>query len=217
MVVPVKIKINEIFYSIQGESLFVGKPTVFVRLSSCNLRCTYCDTRYSFWKGHVRDVNEVMAEVRRHPTRYVCLTGGEPLGQQAIYPLMEQLVAEGYIVSLETNGSFLADRVPAAVVKVLDFKCPDSGEVDANEWGNVALLRPEDQVKFVVASRADFDWSLEVSNRHRLWEKASVLFSPVHGKATPKELADWVLTAPFPSTMQMQMHKEIWGADTRGV
>jgi 7-carboxy-7-deazaguanine synthase len=212
-----QLKINEIFYSIQGESLFVGKPTVFVRLSSCNLRCTYCDTRYSFWKGHVREIESVMAEVRRHPTRYVCVTGGEPLGQVGVYPLMAQLVAEGYTVSLETNGSFLTDRVPAAVIIVLDLKCPDSGEEAANEWRNMELLRPHDQVKFVVASRRDFDWAAEKVQEHRLSERSTVLFSPVHSKVSPTELAEWVLAAPFPSTLQIQLHKEIWGAQTRGV
>ncbi len=213
----VQLKINEIFYSIQGESLFAGKPTVFVRLSSCNLRCTYCDTRYSFWKGHVRPLEDILAEIHKHPTKYVCVTGGEPLGQVGVYPLMQTLVDEGYTVSLETNGSFLVDKVPPQVINVLDLKTPDSGEVDANEWGNIPLLKPTDQIKFVVASRADFEWACEQVSRHVLADKCTVLFSPVHGKVEPKDLADWVLQAPFPSTFQLQMHKEIWGAGTRGV
>jgi 7-carboxy-7-deazaguanine synthase len=213
----VQLKINEIFYSIQGESLFAGKPTVFVRLSSCNLRCTYCDTRYSFWKGHVRSLEDVLAEVHKHPTKYVCVTGGEPLGQAGVYPLMQTLVDEGYTVSLETNGSFLVDKVPPQVINVLDLKTPDSGEAEANEWKNIPLLKPTDQIKFVVASRADFDWACEHVLRHALADKCTVLFSPVHGKVEPKDLADWVLHAPFPSTFQLQMHKEIWGAGTRGV
>ena len=165
----------------------------------------------------MREMQDVLNEVKKHPTKFVCVTGGEPLGQAGVYPLMQSLVDDGYTVSLETNGSFLVDKVPAPVIKVLDLKCPDSGEVEANEWGNIPLLSPNDQVKFVVASRGDFDWSCEKTLEHRLWEKATVLFSPVHEKVTPKELADWVLQAPFPSTMQLQMHKEIWGAGTRGV
>jgi 7-carboxy-7-deazaguanine synthase len=213
----VQLKINEIFYSIQGESLFAGKPTVFVRLSSCNLRCTYCDTRYSFWKGHVQPLEDILSEIHKHPTKYVCVTGGEPLGQAGVYPLMQTLVDQGYTVSLETNGSFLVDRVPPQVINVLDLKTPDSGEADANEWGNIPLLKSTDQIKFVVASRTDFEWACEQVSRHVLADKCTILFSPVHGKVEPKVLADWVLQAPFPSTFQLQMHKEIWGAGTRGV
>lgn len=212
-----KIKVNEIFYSIQGESLFVGKPTVFVRLSSCNLRCSYCDTRYSFWKGSLWDLKAILSEVQRHPTRYVCVTGGEPLGQQGVYPLMETLLGRGYTVSLETNGSFLVDRVDSRVIKILDLKCPSSGEVESNEWKNIPLLLPHDQVKFVVETEEDFTWASEVTKSHRLWERCTVLFSPVMGKIEPKNLAQWVLGAPFPSTLQLQMHKTIWGERATGV
>ncbi len=210
------IKINEIFYSIQGESLLAGKPTVFVRTATCNLRCTYCDTRYSFWEGKLMELPDILAEVHKHKTRYVCLTGGEPLGQQGIYPLMQALVKEGYTVSLETNGSFLVDQVPPEVIKVIDLKCPDSGEAEAMEWGNCDLVDEKDQIKFVVASRADFDWSQKVCAERGLYEKCAVLFSPVAGKVKPLELAEWILEAGAPVTMQLQMHKEIWG-EKRGV
>lgn len=211
------LKINEIFYSIQGESLLAGKPTVFVRLSTCNLRCSYCDSRYTFWHGNVMDQADILAEVHKHKTRYVCLTGGEPLGQKGIYPLMETLLQEGYTVSLETNGSFLVDKVPKGVIKVLDLKCPDSLESEAMVWENCDLVTPEDQIKFVVASRADFDWSQAVSEKYQLTKKCHVLFSPVAGKVKPMDLAEWVLASGSPVTMQLQMHKEIWGPERRGV
>ncbi len=211
------LKINEIFYSIQGESLLAGKPTVFVRTATCNLRCTYCDTRYAFWQGTVMDLDAILAEVHKHKTRYVCLTGGEPLGQQGIYPLMEALVDEGYTVSLETNGSFSIAKVPAKVVKVIDLKCPDSGEAETMVWENCSLVQPHDQFKFVVASRADFDWAQGICKQYGLNEKCPVLYSPVAGKVKPLELAEWILEVGAEVTMQMQMHKEIWGPDKRGV
>ncbi len=211
------LKINEIFFSIQGESLLAGKPTLFVRTATCNLRCTYCDTRYSFWHGEVRDLPSILSEVRQAKTRYVCLTGGEPLGQAGIYPLMDALLAEKYTVSLETNGSFSIAKVPKEVIKVIDLKCPESGEEAAMDWGNCALVAPHDQFKFVVASKSDFDWSQEVSKRHQLDTRCHILYSPVAGKVKPSELAQWVLDSGAPVTMQLQMHKEIWGPGVRGV
>ncbi len=211
------LKINEIFYSIQGESLLVGKPTVFVRLATCNLRCTYCDTRYAFWHGTVMALDAILSQIRNHKTRYVCLTGGEPLGQQGIYPLMDRLLKEGYTVSLETNGSFSIEKVPAAVIKVVDLKCPDSGEADTMVWDNCALVQPHDQFKFVIASKEDFEWSQNACERYGLIEKCAVLYSPVAGKVKPADLARWILDAQAPVTMQVQMHKEIWGPHQRGV
>lgn len=211
------IKINEIFFSIQGESLLAGKPTVFVRTSTCNLRCTWCDTRYAFWHGKVMSIDEILSEVKKHETQYVCVTGGEPLGQKGTIELMQRLLREKYIVSLETNGSFSIQPVPLEVIKVVDIKCPDSGEVDTLAWENLELVRPHDQFKFVVASRKDFDWAQELCVKHKLHEKCSVLYSPVFGKVSPRELADWVLKSQVPVTMQLQMHKEIWGPNERGV
>lgn len=211
------LKINEIFLSIQGESLLVGKPTVFVRTATCNLRCTYCDTKYSFWQGKVMGLPEILAEVKKHETEYVCLTGGEPLGQKGIYPLMRQLLDQKYIVSLETNGAFSIKDVPLDVIKVVDVKCPDSGESESMAWENLDLIRPTDQLKFVVASQKDFEWSNALCQDHKLYEKCAVLFSPAYGLVKPADLARWILNSKAKVTMQTQMHKEIWGPNTRGV
>jgi len=213
----VSLKINEIFYSIQGESLLAGKPTVFVRTATCNLRCTYCDTRYAFWHGNVMPLAKVLEEVKKFDPQYVCLTGGEPLGQKGAITLMQALLAEKYTVSLETNGSFSIKDVPLDVIKVIDLKCPDSGEEGSIAWENLDLVRPHDQFKFVVASRADFDWAQKVCADHRLHEKCAVLFSPVFGKVPPAELAKWILDSHAPVTLQVQLHKEIWGPNQRGV
>jgi len=211
------LKINEIFYSIQGESLLAGKPTVFVRTSTCNLRCSWCDTRYAYWQGKRMTVDEILSEVEKHGAEYVCLTGGEPLGQRASIPLMQKLLEKGYTVSLETNGSFSVKDVPLKVIKVIDIKCPDSNESENMAWENLALARPEDQFKFVVASRADFDWAQKLAEEHHLHEKCTVLFSPAYGKVKPAELASWILKSKAPVTLQLQLHKEIWGPDEKGV
>lgn len=211
------LKINEIFFSIQGESLLAGKPTVFVRTATCNLRCTWCDTKYSYWQGNVMGIPEILEKVRAFGGKYVCLTGGEPLGQRGSLDLMRGLLKEGYTVSLETNGSFSIKEVPLEVVKVIDVKCPESGESESMAWENLALARPHDQFKFVVASKADFDWALKVCEEHHLEEKCHILYSPVHGKVKPHELARWILDSKAPVTMQVQLHKEIWGPNERGV
>lgn len=214
---PVTLKINEIFFSIQGESLLAGKPTVFVRTSECNLRCTWCDTKYSYWEGKLCTPEAIIEEVKKYETKYVCLTGGEPLAQRGSYPLMRQLLDLGYTVSLETNGSFPITDVPADVVKVIDVKCPDSGESDSVAWENLSLAKAHDQFKFVVASRKDFEWAEKVCNDHKLYEKCAVLYSPAYGLVKPAELAKWILASRAQVTMQVQMHKEIWGPKERGV
>lgn len=213
------LKINEIFFSIQGESLLAGKPTIFVRTATCNLRCTWCDTMYSFWQGKVMTVDEIMTAVKAYKdAEYVCVTGGEPLGQRAAIPLMQRLIDAGYTVSLETNGAFSIKDVPLPVIKVIDLKCPDSGEADAMAWENLKLARPHDQFKFVVASKSDFEWAQAVCEREGLHEKYPILYSPVYGKVKPAELADWILNSnPKNVTLQTQMHKEIWGPNQRGV
>lgn len=211
------LRIHEIFYSIQGESLFAGKPTVFIRLAACNLRCTWCDTGYAFWKGAARSIPEILEDVKAHPAQFVCVTGGEPLGQKGAVPLMKALIDEGYTVSLETNGSLPIDRVPGSVVTVMDLKCPDSGEEQANLWTNIPHLDHKDQVKFVVASREDFDWAGEVCRKYDLEARCGVLFSPVFGKVDPAELAQWVLTRGGAATLQLQLHKQLWDPKARGV
>jgi 7-carboxy-7-deazaguanine synthase len=213
----VQLKINEIFYSIQGESLLAGKPTVFIRTAACNLRCTWCDTGYSFWQGKVMDLGEILAEVKKHTTKYVCVTGGEPLGQRGTIALLRLLIEDGYTVSLETNGSFSIKDVPPGTIKVIDIKCPESGEAESNVWENIELALPHDQFKFVVASRADFDWAQEICRKYSLEKKCPVLYSPVYGKVSPSDLARWILDSDAQVTMQLQMHKEIWGPSQRGV
>jgi len=211
------LKVNEIFFSIQGESTLVGKPTVFVRTTHCNLRCTYCDTKYAYWEGEVKTLDAILEEIKKYETEYVCITGGEPLLQKATIELMQRLLDMKYTVSLETNGSLSIKDVPLAVVKVLDIKCPVSGEQDRMAWENFDLLRPHDNIKFVVGSREDFDWAQEICQRHTLHEKGTVLYSPVYGKVKPADLASWILKAKAPVTMQMQLHKEIWGPNEKGV
>lgn len=213
----VTLKINEIFFSIQGESLLAGKPSVFVRTSECNLRCTWCDTKYAYWKGDLLTIDQVLAKIKEHETQYVCVTGGEPLSQRGTYVLMRTLLDLGYTVSLETNGSYSIKDVPLDVIKVIDIKCPDSGVSEAMAWENLDLARQHDQFKFVVASRKDFDWAEKVCADHKLYEKCTVLYSPAYGLVKPAELAKWILDSKAKVTMQMQMHKEIWGPNERGV
>lgn len=211
-----RLKVNEIFFSIQGESLSVGKPTIFIRTATCNLRCKYCDTRYAFWEGKVRNVSDILSEIKQYPTKYVCLTGGEPLGQQGSFLLMQKLTELGYTVSVETGGGFSVRDVPNAVIKVLDIKCPDSGETRAMVWENLDLISSGDQLKFVVSSASDFEWTVNLCQEKSLFLKCTVLISPVAGKVEPKALAEWVLNSGLPFTLQLQLHKVIWG-EQRGV
>lgn len=212
------LTVNEIFYSIQGESTHSGRPCVFVRLTACDLRCTWCDTPYSFTEGRKMGLDEVLAEVGRHGCPLVEITGGEPLLQPDVYPLMDALLAGGRTVLLETGGHVSIERVPAAVVKVVDVKCPASGESHRNHWRNLDLLAPHDEVKFVVQDRGDYEFAREIVRRHLLDRKcAAVLFSPVHGRLDLRALAEWVLADELPVRIQVQLHKYIWGADVRGV
>ncbi len=212
------LTINEIFYSIQGESTRAGRPCVFVRLTACDLRCTWCDTPYAFHEGGKMSVDDVVAAVERHACALVELTGGEPLLQDDVYPLMERLLARGCTVMLETGGHRPIDRVPAAVVKVVDVKCPASGEADKNDWRNLSLLAPHDEVKFVVQDRADYEFARDVIARHGLASRtAAVLISPVHGVLDPQTLSEWILADHLPARLQLQLHKYIWSPTTRGV
>src|SRR5204863_2060181 len=212
------LTVNEIFYSIQGESTHAGRPCVFVRLTGCDLRCSWCDTPYAFHEGRKMSVDEVLQEVDKYQSPLVEVTGGEPLLQPDVYPLMEQLVERGRTVLLETGGQVDVGRVPGAVVKVIDVKCPGSGESEKNEWSNIDRLGSRDQVKFVIKDRADYEFSRDVVTRHALERRcAAVLFSPVHGVMNPKDLAEWILEDRLPVRLQLQIHKHIWGADVRGV
>ena len=212
------LTINEIFHSIQGESTFAGEPCVFVRLTACDLRCSWCDTPYAFHEGRKMSIDEVLAEIARHGTPLVEITGGEPLLQRDVYPLMERLLEQRYGVLLETGGHVPLDEVPDPVVAVVDVKCPGSGEAARMHWPNVEQLSPHDEVKFVIADRADFDYAADVVRRFGLQDRAAaVLFSPVHGELDPATLAKWILDARLPVRLQIQAHKYIWGAETRGV
>jgi len=212
------LTIYEIYASVQGESTYVGRPCVFVRLAACNLRCVWCDTPYAFTGGKKMSEEEIMAEVAGHRCPLVEITGGEPLLQPGVHDLMVRLVAEGYEVLLETGGHMPIDDVPDEVVTILDVKCPASGEAAAMHWPNLDQLSAHDEVKFVIQDRSDFDYAREIVDRYGLADRAvAVLFSPVHGVMDPAELARWILADHVPARLQIQAHKYIWTPDTRGV
>jgi 7-carboxy-7-deazaguanine synthase len=212
------VTINEIFYSVQGESSYAGQPCVFVRLTACDLRCSWCDTPYAFHEGSKRPIAEIVAEVERYGCPFVEVTGGEPLLQEEVYPLMSELLSRGKTVLLETGGHRSTARVPDPVVTILDVKCPGSGEADRMDWENLHRLRPRDEVKFVIRDRADYDYARDVIDRFELAGRAAAIhLSPVHGVLSPKTLSEWVLADRLPVRVQLQVHKYIWPPDTRGV
>jgi 7-carboxy-7-deazaguanine synthase len=214
--VPVEVarlKITEVFLSLQGESSLVGWPTVFIRLTGCPLRCQYCDTAYAFHGGHWRSLDELLEETRGYGVRHVCVTGGEPLAQKNCLALLQRLCDAGYVVSLETSGAIDVAGVDARVVKVLDLKTPGSAEVDRNLWDNLALLDPKDQVKFVICSRADYDWACAQVAQRKLDQLCTVLFSPSHQQLAARELADWIVADRLPVRFQTQLHKALWGGE----
>lgn len=209
---------NEIFYSIQGESTYAGRPCVFVRLTACDLRCTWCDTPYAFHEGRKRSVDDVVAEVSRFECPLVEVTGGEPLLQEDVYPLMRSLLDRGRTVLLETGGHRSTAQVPEGVVTILDIKCPGSGESHHNDWTNLDRIRPHDEIKFVIKDRADYEFARGVTGRCRLAERAAAVhLSPVHGVLDPRQLSEWVMADRLPVRVQLQLHKYIWDPDTRGV
>lgn len=213
------MRITEIFHSIQGESSFAGQPCVFVRTTGCNLRCTWCDTEYSFHGGSDLSVDDIVAEIRRlgPSCRLVELTGGEPLLQKDIADLASALLADGYTVLCETSGSVPVDRVPRAVIKIVDFKCPGSGESGSNAWANLDLLDPSrDELKFVIADREDYDWAVR-QVRERDLDRFVVHFSPEFEGMDRRELAEWILSDGLPVRLQLQLHKFVWDPQTRGV
>jgi 7-carboxy-7-deazaguanine synthase len=206
-----KLKIHEIFYSLQGESSRVGLPTVFVRLTGCPMRCVYCDTAYAFSGGSNMEISDILAKVADYGTKYVTVTGGEPLAQKGCLVLLKELCDLGYSVSLETGGAIDISPVDKRVSVILDVKTPDSGEVANNVWSNLEHLKQTDEVKFVLCSRADYDWAKEILNKHHIAEKCPVLFSPVYSQVNPTDLAEWVLQDQLPVRMQVQLHKILWG------
>jgi 7-carboxy-7-deazaguanine synthase len=212
------LTVNEIYLSIQGESTHVGRPCTFVRLTACDLRCRWCDTPDAFTGGRKMRVEDIAAEVERLGCRVVEITGGEPLLQADVYPLMQRLLDEGHDVLLETGGHRSIAHVPPGVARIVDVKCPASGEAAKNHWPNLDVLTRRDEVKFVIQDRADYEYAADVVTRHDLPERCgAVLFSPVHGVMDPRQLAAWILSDRLPVRLQLQAHKYIWSPDTRGV
>lgn len=212
-----KLLIHEIYRSLQGESTFAGLPCVFVRLSVCDSRCVWCDTPHAFTQGEYWSISDVIEEVESLQTPLVEITGGEPLLQGEVFPLMTELADRGATVLLETSGAHDVGRVDPRVHIIMDLKCPDSGECAGNRWQNLAVLKPTDQIKFVIASERDFRWAAETVRERRLDARFSVLFSAVFGQVTPLELANWLLESNLQARMQLQMHKYIWDPQARGV
>jgi 7-carboxy-7-deazaguanine synthase len=211
-----RLRISEIFLSLQGEADTAGVPTTFVRLTGCPLRCTYCDTEYAFTGGDWYGRDEVLDEVRRHATRYVCVTGGEPLAQRAVLPLLTALCDAGYRVSLETGGALDISAVDPRVVRVVDMKTPGSGEVSRNRLANLDELTDHDRLKFVIVDRADYEWSRQLVLDRGLAERCPVFFSPSHDELDARSLADWIVADCLPVRLQLQIHKYLWG-DVAGV
>ncbi|MEA9555454.1 7-carboxy-7-deazaguanine synthase QueE [Xanthomonas nasturtii] len=205
-----RLKITEIFLSLQGEAEAAGWPTVFVRLTGCPLRCNYCDTAYAFHGGQWHDIDAIVAEVASHGVRHVCVTGGEPLAQKRCLVLLQKLCDAGFDVSLETSGALDVSEVDARVSRVVDIKTPASGEELRNRWDNLALLTARDQIKFVICSRADYEWSREIVATHALDRRCTVWFSPSKSEVTPRQLADWIVADRLPVRFQMQLHKILW-------
>lgn len=211
------LKINEIFYSIQGETSYVGAPTVFVRTTACNLRCTYCDTKYSYYEGDLRALEDILKEIDSHGAPHVCVTGGEPLLQKEVHELMKILCDKGYKVSLETSGSKSIEHVDPRVKVILDVKTPESGAADSFLMENIGFSTPSTEYKFVICSEADLDWSENFCRQHNLFEKFMVLYSPSYGQVSERWLAEKILQKKSSARLQLQLHKYIWSHETRGV
>jgi len=205
-----QLRISEIFYSLQGETSRIGLPTIFIRLTGCPLRCTYCDTTYAFTGGRNMNMDEILRDVAEFSTRYVTVTGGEPLAQKNCLPLLASLCEAGYEVSLETSGALDISAVDQRVMKVMDIKTPSSGEVEKNLWENLASLSPQDEIKFVMGDENDYLWSKQILQQHTLTGKCSVIFSPAHEILNATQLAEWILRDNLPVRMQIQLHKILW-------
>jgi len=212
------VKVNEIFYSIQGESSFMGRPCAFVRLTACDLRCTYCDTEYAFYEGKEMPVDEILRAVEVYPTRLALVTGGEPMLQKEVHHLFRSLLEHGYTVCVETGGHVPLDKVDPRVHKIMDLKCPSSGMMEHNHYENIQSLTRNDEVKFVIGDRPDFDWACKKTIEFDLCSRVgTVLFSPVYGRLPYDLLARWVLDSGLPVRMQLQLHRVIWPNVDRGV
>ncbi len=205
-----RLRITEIFYSLQGESSYVGQPTVFVRLTGCPLRCVYCDTDYAFTGGEAMDIAQVMQQIAQYQTKYVCVTGGEPLAQKNCLLLLSELCDQGYKVSLETSGAMDISSVDSRVKRIMDIKTPASAEESKNRYENIAQLTDHDEVKFVLCNREDYDWAKSMVQHYKLTSKCQVLFSPEHQGLSPSDLADWIIEDQLGIRFQLQLHKYLW-------
>ena len=204
------LRVTEIFYSIQGESSKTGLPTVFIRLTGCPLRCIYCDTEYAFTGGENLKISEIMQTIKSSPSQHICITGGEPLAQPNVHILMNELAQLDYAISLETSGYIDVSNVNSKVKIIMDIKTPESKEVDKNNWENINLLKNEDEVKFVICNRNDYEWSKEIMEKYMIYEQCNVLMSPVADLMEPRTLAEWILEDSLPVRFQIQLHKILW-------
>ena len=211
------LEVTEIYKSVQGESTYMGLPCIFIRLTGCNLRCVWCDTTHAFHDGEKLSIHQIIDKVKSYDIKLVEITGGEPLLQKEVFPLMESLLKNEFKVMLETSGSLAINNVPAKVIKIIDLKCPGSGEENKNLWENLNQLTPTDEIKFVIADKADYEWSKKVLQDYELDKKVPVLFSPVFEKLKLKDLTEWILEDNLPVRLHTQLHKYIWDQKTIGV
>ena len=211
------LKVNEIYFSIQGESSYAGLPCVFVRLTGCNLRCVWCDTEYAFYEGEWKSLDQIVAEIVQFGCQLVELTGGEPLLQKESFALVDKLVEAGFNLLIETGGSISLEKLNPAAIKIMDLKCPGSKMAHKNYWENIDYLTPKDEVKFVLTDRADYDWAVDIMRKYQLNKKANVLFSTAFGAIEPIKVVEWILQDKLPVRFQLQMHKFIWHPETKSV
>ena len=211
------LKVNEIYLSVQGESSYTGLPCVFIRLTGCNLRCIWCDTAYAFYEGKSMSIDEIVGKVKKFGIKLVEITGGEPLMQENVYPLMDKLIGKRFQVMLETGGSLSLEKVPRDIIKIMDIKCPGSGEHKNNNLDNLKFLETKDEVKFVILNRHDYEWSRDLIHKYKIHEIAHILISPVYDKLELKEIVKWILEDKLPVRLQTQLHKAIWDENTIGV
>ena len=211
------LRVNEIFKSIQGESSYAGIPCVFVRLTGCNLRCSYCDTTYAYDEGVEMSVNEILSTIKGYNCKNVCITGGEPLLQKSVNKLINLLKKNRYKIFVETGGSINIDKLPRAVTRIMDIKCPDSGMEKEMDWGNIERLKASDEIKFIISSRKDYEWAKRITRKYKLTDRAQILFGVAYGRMKPKTLAGWILKDNLEVRFQLQLQKYIWPDKVRGV